>query len=207
MTPHELSVQELLDIIPRYFAPIRREDLEDSDVFNRLEATSPEYRAWLARRQEGWNHYMEWRDLVVSLKPLLPEYDLWNQTAPVLFSSYEAEVYRNDAPKAADGVIRTSLVIRMSCLAPVYEMYESSARVVWKPHMERLQWADHRRTHELSPAFQPAADAFARAIEEHYRSQRLGPEVLDIQLFNVAIWEKGWYTGTLAEALFSEYRL
>ena len=86
-------------------------------------------------------------------------------------------------------------------------MYETSARIVWKPHMKDLQWADHRRTHDISPAFQPVADAFARAIEERYGYQRLGPEVLDIQLLDVAMWEEGWYTGTLAQALFSVYRL
>jgi hypothetical protein len=35
----------------------------------------------------------------------------------------------------------------------------------------------------------------------------VGPDVLDIQLLNVAMWEDGWYTGTLREALFSSYRL
>ena len=106
-------------------------------------------------------------------------------------------------------MVFTSLVVRVSFLAPVYEMYESSSRMVVPAQKgARPTHKDHRRTHDISPAFQPAAEVFARAIEAHYEGyRRVGPEVLDLELINVLLWEGGWYRGKLVEALFSDYRL
>ena len=67
-------------------------------------------------------------------------------------------------------------------------------------------YINQRRTHTISPALRPAADAFARAIEAQYGYERVGPDILNIQLLNTAMWEEQWYTGTLGKALFSQYR-
>ena len=201
------SASQLLDIVEQYYPPIRREDFKDPGMLDRMEASSPMYKAWMAKRAEGWLNYRTWDTVVGSLRPELPEYKLRNETAPFM-SCYEVEVRRKDDPELADGVVYTSLVVRVSFLAPVYEMYESRWRMeVPALKSSGVRYKDLRRTHDISPAFQPAADAFARAIEAHYGYRLVGPEVLDLELVNVLLWESGYYRGTLRDALFSEYRL
>lgn len=200
-------IRELMDVVDRYFPPIRREAFEDPDMFERLAAGSPRYKAWRARRDEGWLSLGEFGKVIDALKPELPGYKLRHVTAPVM-SCYEAQVWPVDKPELADGVEYTSLVVRVSFLAPVYEMYESRWNVIVpKLKSSRHSYTATRRTHDISPAFQPAAEAFARAIEAHYGYRRVSPQVLDIQLLNRAMWEDGYYRGTMREALFSSYRL
>ena len=217
-----LSARELLDTVRRYYyTPLPSQQLEDPDIFERLQST-PEFQAWSAAREDAKNRWPEWNSLVKKLDGALPEFSVRNESMPGM-SCYEAEVWPDDPlnprdpmnPKPPeDGAIVASLVVRVSYFAPVYEMYESSAQAVYRPGArvdEQGQtwptYINQRRTHTISPALRPAADAFARAIEAHYEYQLVDPELLDIQLINTAIWEDRFNRGTLGEALFSYYRL
>ncbi len=201
----KLSPVELLEIVRTYYPPVRPRDLEEWGAHEALRA-SPHYRRFMDRRRVGDEQAHEWRALIRNLAPDLPTYKLWDHTAPS-HNSYEAAAYWRDAPRPTHGTIRTSLVVRVSYLAPVYEIYESHVRIVFVgPDKDRINFRDRKRMHDISEPFLPAADAFAQAIADQYGYQRLYPDVLDLQIMHMLNWDSGGSTSSMAEALFAEYR-
>jgi hypothetical protein len=205
---------DLFDIVQRYYyAPLTRDMWLEEDIFKRLEAT-PEYQAWDARRREAWNDRERWAALVDALRPGLPNFEVYDVSVPAMLS-YEAEVWVKPVPEPGHGVVFTKLVVRVSYLAPLYEIYQSSSEMYFSPNERPREdgspWPlsrNHHRTHDdIDPAFQPAVEAFSRAIEERYGYWPADPKVLDMKLINTAIWEESANHGTLREALFSMYRL
>ena len=216
----ELSTMDLLDIVRQYYYhPLTRAQLlANPDIFDRLELT-PQYQAWRAARKAGWDKWSEWNALVEGLEPVLLSFKVRNESMPGM-SCYEAGIYTLDPRDPLNnrpfkhGDILVSLIVRVSFFAPVYEMYETHSKVTYKRNArldddgnKRHSYEYHHRTHDISPRYRPAADAFARAIEAQYGYELADPDVLNIELVNTAMWEEQWYTGTLGKALFSEYRL
>lgn len=207
MSADSLTPHELIDIVAGYYPRVDLSDFGPNDDPDDFVQQTPEFKIWMARMDEGWDRMDEWRQLLDRMRLDLSTLNIQNNTIPLEWC-YSTSAYPKNAPKLAHGDTFSVLVARVSMLAPVYEIYESRRRIVMTGmDRDQMRYRDQRQTHELSPEYQHAADVLARAIEEQYGYQRLWPEVLDIRIVHLAVWGYTVNRITLADALFSNYRL
>ena len=201
----ELTVRDLMDIVRHYFPPITVEEIRDEEAMaERWE--SEQYKLWAAMQLECGERRREWHALIEEVREELPAYEMRSDTWPRC-SSHEALIWRKDDPPLSDGITDTSLIVRASLLAPVWEAYETSSVIrMVGPKRDRVRYTERRRTHDVSAEFEPAAKVFGRAINARRGPhQRLYADVTGIRMLHTLDWHTGWNRSNLGELLFSEY--
>ena len=112
VSTHDLSPQELLDIVRLYCQPIHPKDLHDPKAFDVIRRSSPKFKLWRAKRIEHYDKQHEWRAIVDQVRPQLPAFNMRDDTMPASVS-YEAVVWPEKTPKPIRGQLERSLVVRL----------------------------------------------------------------------------------------------
>ncbi len=187
------SVEELLEVIARYYPRWKRDKETMGDYLDRY-PHAPEFVDLQILVSQALDDHARWYAFLTDVRATLAGDASVQEGAPPMYTipSYQVAI-TIDGP----GSNHRHIVFRFSYLAPVYDIYES--------HRNRK---GIRLTTYLQPtkASIPIVEAVEQVIPRHFDHVRLDTKVGEIRLTDISVGNLSPGQATIADALFDDGR-
>ncbi|KFA91849.1 hypothetical protein [Archangium violaceum] len=188
---------ELLRIARHYYPAGYPAWEDDDEAPEPAYRRTPEYQRWRVLREQTWEDWKPWDDLLACARSAFPGHEVWDVTHPSLDACSRCCVYL-EQPLPEGGRAMTRVVGAVSILAPLYLVYVTT------------QWPGPDTTAIRSRLdFTPdgeakdSADTLARLIEQAFGYRPFPMELADIPLPELRV-ESLHESATLLGALFAD---